>query len=67
MLMYVVDTWLHLNAAMFEQTGRCGYVLKPRVMWDRSHTNYKKFSPQDKETFGTTYTLTLMVRTEIAD
>jgi len=29
------DAALHLNTAMFEQNGRCGYVKKPAVMWDR--------------------------------
>nr|CAD7593769.1 unnamed protein product [Timema genevievae] len=46
------DAALHLNAAMFEQNGRCGYVLKPRVMWDRTHMMYRRFNPWDKEFDG---------------
>ncbi|KAJ9590133.1 hypothetical protein L9F63_016745 [Diploptera punctata] len=46
------DAALHLNAAMFEQNGRCGYVLKPSVMWDRSHMMYRRFNPWDKEFDG---------------
>jgi len=29
------DAALHINTAMFEQNGRCGYVKKPPVMWDK--------------------------------
>ncbi|ROT68308.1 1-phosphatidylinositol-4,5-bisphosphate phosphodiesterase epsilon-1 [Penaeus vannamei] len=46
------DTYLHLNYAMFEQNGRCGYVLKPRVMWDYNHMMYRRFNPFDKEFDG---------------
>lgn len=46
------DAALHLNAAMFEQNGRCGYVLKPSVMWDRGHMMYRRFNPWDKEFDG---------------
>ncbi|XP_063888080.1 1-phosphatidylinositol 4,5-bisphosphate phosphodiesterase epsilon-1-like isoform X4 [Scylla paramamosain] len=46
------DTYLHLNSAMFEQNGRCGYVLKPRVMWDYNHMMYRRFNPFDKEFDG---------------
>lgn len=46
------DTALHLNTAMFEQNGRCGYVLKPSVMCDRSHMMYRRFNPWDKEFDG---------------
>ncbi|XP_076030317.1 1-phosphatidylinositol 4,5-bisphosphate phosphodiesterase epsilon-1-like isoform X2 [Oratosquilla oratoria] len=46
------DTYLHLNYAMFEQNGSCGYVLKPRVMWDRRHMMYRRFNPFDKEFDG---------------
>lgn len=59
---FFADTMLQLNMAMFEQTARCGYVLKPRAMWDRSHPQYGKFNPYDKETFGPTHTLTVLVR-----
>jgi len=62
-----VDTWLHLNAAMFEQNGRCGYVLKPRVMWDRTHPLYNRFNPFDKDTFAASSpaVLTVVVRSPI--
>ncbi|XP_071449033.1 1-phosphatidylinositol 4,5-bisphosphate phosphodiesterase epsilon-1-like [Hetaerina americana] len=46
------DPALHLNAAMFEQNGRCGYVRKPSVMWDRGHMMYRRFNPWDKEFDG---------------
>ncbi|PVD29972.1 hypothetical protein C0Q70_09233 [Pomacea canaliculata] len=46
------DTAIALNTAMFEQNGRCGYVLKPSVMWDKSHVMYNHFNPWDKEFEG---------------
>ncbi|XP_071517355.1 1-phosphatidylinositol 4,5-bisphosphate phosphodiesterase epsilon-1-like isoform X2 [Panulirus ornatus] len=46
------DTYLHLNYAMFEQNGRCGYVPKPKVMWDDTHMMYRRFNPFDKEFDG---------------
>jgi len=46
------DMALHLNASMFEQNGRCGYVLKPAVMWDRNHVMYRRFNPLEKEFDG---------------
>ncbi|ODN01451.1 1-phosphatidylinositol 4,5-bisphosphate phosphodiesterase epsilon-1 [Orchesella cincta] len=46
------DAALHLNSAMFEQNGRCGYVLKPPVMWDRNHVMYRRFNPLEKEFDG---------------
>ena len=46
------DAALHMNAAMFEQNGRCGYVLKPTVMWDRNHVMYRRFNPLEKEFDG---------------
>lgn len=46
------DTALHINTAMFEQNGRCGYVLKPSVMCDRNHMMYRRFNPWDKEFDG---------------
>lgn len=36
------DSASHLNAAMFEQNGRCGFVPKPPVMRDRSHMMYRR-------------------------
>lgn len=41
-----------LNMAMFEQNGQSGYVLKPAVMWDKSHMMYNHFNPWDKEFDG---------------
>ncbi|RZF45196.1 hypothetical protein LSTR_LSTR009967 [Laodelphax striatellus] len=46
------DAALHLNTAMFEQNGRCGFVLKPAVMRERSHMMYRRFNPWDKEFDG---------------
>ncbi|XP_023235323.1 uncharacterized protein LOC111634715 isoform X2 [Centruroides sculpturatus] len=46
------DTASHINTAMFEQNGRCGYVLKPRVMWDHSLMMHGRFNPWDKEFDG---------------
>ncbi|XP_024084473.1 1-phosphatidylinositol 4,5-bisphosphate phosphodiesterase epsilon-1-like isoform X1 [Cimex lectularius] len=46
------DAALHLNSAMFEQNGRCGYVPKPAVMRDRSHMMYRRFNPWEKEFDG---------------
>ncbi|KAK0396427.1 hypothetical protein QR680_001710 [Steinernema hermaphroditum] len=43
------DVAMAVNAAMFEQTGNCGYTLKPRVLWDSSHPLYRKFNPLSKE------------------
>ncbi|XP_050529538.1 uncharacterized protein LOC126899057 isoform X2 [Daktulosphaira vitifoliae] len=45
-------TATHLNAAMFERNGGCGYVLKPQVMRDPSHVMYRRFNPLDKEFDG---------------
>ena len=36
------DTAIQLNNALFETNGRCGYVSKPRVMWDKSHVMYRR-------------------------
>ena len=46
------DAALHLNTALFEQTGRCGYVLKPALMRERSHVMYRRFNPWGKEFDG---------------
>ncbi|KAJ8317113.1 hypothetical protein KUTeg_005017 [Tegillarca granosa] len=46
------DTAMALNIAMFEQNSRSGYVLKPAVMWDKSHMMYNHFNPWDKEFDG---------------
>ncbi|KAM4852782.1 1-phosphatidylinositol 4,5-bisphosphate phosphodiesterase epsilon-1 [Thomomys bottae] len=43
------DLPLHLNAAMFEANGGCGYVLKPPVLWDKSCPMYQKFSPLERD------------------
>lgn len=46
------DTSMQLNTAMFETNGKCGFVSKPNVMWDRSHVMYRRFNPWDKEFDG---------------
>lgn len=52
-----------LNTSMFEQNGQSGFVLKPAVMWDKSHMMYNHFNPMDKEFDGLHATvLTLQVR-----
>ncbi|XP_008586932.1 PREDICTED: 1-phosphatidylinositol 4,5-bisphosphate phosphodiesterase epsilon-1 [Galeopterus variegatus] len=43
------DLPLHLNAAMFEANGGCGYVLKPLVLWDKNCPMYQKFSPLERD------------------
>jgi phosphatidylinositol phospholipase C epsilon len=52
LLVFFSDMAIALNTAMFEQNARCGYVLKPAVMWDRSHVMYNHFNPWDKEFDG---------------
>uniref|UniRef100_A0A915IXP9 PI-PLC Y-box domain-containing protein n=1 Tax=Romanomermis culicivorax TaxID=13658 RepID=A0A915IXP9_ROMCU len=37
---------------MFESNGNCGYVLKPRAMWDVGHVMYGAFNPWTRETPG---------------
>ncbi|KAK4881726.1 hypothetical protein RN001_005045, partial [Aquatica leii] len=46
------DIAMQLNTAMFEMNGRCGFVSKPNVMWDRTHVMYRRFNPWDKEFDG---------------
>ncbi|XP_060525896.1 1-phosphatidylinositol 4,5-bisphosphate phosphodiesterase epsilon-1-like isoform X2 [Cylas formicarius] len=46
------DTAMQLNNALFETNGRCGYVNKPRVMWDKTHVMYRRFNPWDKQFDG---------------
>ncbi len=43
---------MHINSAMFEQSGGSGYVLKPQVMWDKNHALYNKFNPTEKDVEG---------------
>ncbi|XP_075390109.1 1-phosphatidylinositol 4,5-bisphosphate phosphodiesterase epsilon-1 isoform X2 [Tenrec ecaudatus] len=43
------DLPLHLNSAMFEANGGCGYVLKPPVLWHKGCPMYQKFSPLERE------------------
>ena len=63
-LLCVSDTAMQVNAAMFEQNGGSGYVLKPRVMWDKRHVMYGKFNPWDKDSDGLqATTLTVQVMT----
>ncbi|CAH1784523.1 unnamed protein product, partial [Owenia fusiformis] len=48
----ISDVPMHINAAMYEQTGNSGYVLKPSVMWDRKHVMFNRFNPWEKEYDG---------------
>ncbi|XP_038620358.1 1-phosphatidylinositol 4,5-bisphosphate phosphodiesterase epsilon-1 [Tachyglossus aculeatus] len=43
------DLPLHLNAAMFEANGGCGYVLKPPVLWDKNCPMYQQFCPLERD------------------
>lgn len=43
------DVPMAVNTAMFEQTGNCGYVLKPRVLWDEKHPLYGRYNPVSKD------------------
>lgn len=57
------DLPLHLNAAMFEANGGCGYVLKPPVLWEKSCPMYQKFSPLERDLDAmdpATYSLTII-------
>ncbi|KAL3981937.1 Phosphatidylinositol-specific phospholipase C X domain family protein [Acanthocheilonema viteae] len=57
------DTAMAVNAAMFEQTGNCGYTLKPRILWDDSHPHYNRFNPLCKDTTSISallYTVTII-------
>ncbi|XP_025829637.1 1-phosphatidylinositol 4,5-bisphosphate phosphodiesterase epsilon-1-like [Agrilus planipennis] len=46
------DVPQQINTAMFEMNGMCGYVIKPNVMWDKSHVMYRRFNPWEKEFEG---------------
>ncbi|XP_050438662.1 uncharacterized protein LOC126844474 isoform X2 [Adelges cooleyi] len=46
-------TGMHLNTAMFEQNGGCGYVLKPEMMHDPAHNMFRKYNPFAKGFCGT--------------
>lgn len=46
------DLPMHINTAMFEENGSCGYVCKPDVLWDQSHLMYRRFNPMEKEFDG---------------
>ncbi|KAJ8935902.1 hypothetical protein NQ318_016235 [Aromia moschata] len=46
------DMAMQLNHALFETNGKCGFVSKPNVMWDKSHVMYRRFNPWDKEFDG---------------
>ncbi|XP_062988959.1 1-phosphatidylinositol 4,5-bisphosphate phosphodiesterase epsilon-1 isoform X2 [Elgaria multicarinata webbii] len=43
------DLPLHLNAAMFEANGGCGYVLKTPVLWDKNCPMYQHFCPLERD------------------
>ncbi|XP_072413867.1 1-phosphatidylinositol 4,5-bisphosphate phosphodiesterase epsilon-1 isoform X2 [Chiloscyllium punctatum] len=42
------DLPIHLNAAMFEANGGCGYVLKSPVLWDKTCRMHNQFSPLER-------------------
>ncbi|XP_048465124.1 1-phosphatidylinositol 4,5-bisphosphate phosphodiesterase epsilon-1 [Rhincodon typus] len=42
------DLPIHLNAAMFEANGGCGYVLKSPVLWDKNCRMHNQFSPLER-------------------
>ncbi|KAL7990471.1 hypothetical protein Chor_013901 [Crotalus horridus] len=44
-----IDLPLHLNAAMFEANGGCGYVLKPPVYWNKNCPKYQQFCPLERD------------------
>lgn len=46
------DLPMHINTAMFEENGSCGFVCKPDVLWDQSHLMYRRFNPMEKEFDG---------------
>lgn len=46
------DLPMHINTAMFEENGSCGYVCKPDVLWDPTHLMYRRFNPLEKEFDG---------------
>lgn len=46
------DQPMHINTAMFEENGSCGFVCKPEVLWDQSHLMYRRFNPLEKEFDG---------------
>lgn len=46
------DQPMHINTAMFEENGCCGFVCKPDVLWDPNHIMYRRFNPLDKEFDG---------------
>jgi len=55
-----VDPSLHINSAMFEQNGGCGYVLKTSVMREKSHLMFGRFNPYEKE-FDGLHTINLTI------
>ncbi|KAL1506208.1 hypothetical protein ABEB36_005610 [Hypothenemus hampei] len=46
------DTAMQLHNTLFETNGKCGYVSKPTVMWDKSHVMFRRFNPWDKQFDG---------------
>ena len=56
---------MHINSAMFEQNGKSGFVLKPAIMWDKTHVLYNRFNPWEKDYDGLhASTLTIHVGSE---
>ncbi|XP_055387765.1 1-phosphatidylinositol 4,5-bisphosphate phosphodiesterase epsilon-1-like [Condylostylus longicornis] len=46
------DPPMHINTAMFEENGCCGFVCKPEVLWNPTHLMYRRFNPLEKEFDG---------------
>ncbi|CAF0890793.1 unnamed protein product [Brachionus calyciflorus] len=44
-----IDNFQILNQCLFEQNLNCGYVLKPDVLWNKSHCDYGRFNPFEKK------------------
>lgn len=59
------DVAMAVNSAMFEQSGNCGYTLKPRVLWDPTHPLYGRLNPAIKEPSGGGSALILMLTVSI--
>ncbi|KAJ7987722.1 hypothetical protein DPEC_G00329440 [Dallia pectoralis] len=57
------DLPMQLNTALFEANGRCGYVLKPPLLWDRCCPAYPPLCPLERDVEGvspTQYSLTIV-------
>ncbi|XP_041477613.1 1-phosphatidylinositol 4,5-bisphosphate phosphodiesterase epsilon-1-like isoform X4 [Lytechinus variegatus] len=46
------DPSLQTYSSMFERTGNSGYVLKPTILWDKSHPAFNRFNAYNKSFDG---------------